>query len=102
MNLLRRFGTVRGHPFATDRHPLTGISHPIHQRLNGHGGVHHPDEGEGGVAVDTGVGQGRCVTAVMGGAGSGRRNRGRRCPRPCGCPRRFRQKDSLKNPFFSI
>ncbi|MBQ7550300.1 MAG: hypothetical protein IJT04_02075 [Bacteroidales bacterium] len=43
MNLLRRFGIAYGHPFATDRHPLTGIGNPIHQRLNRHGAVHQAD-----------------------------------------------------------
>ena len=67
------------------------MSHPAHKRLNRHGGVHHPDEGEGGVAGGGGVRQGRCVTAVTDGAGLGRRGRGRGPLRPCGCRRRFRQ-----------
>ena len=58
MNLLRRFETLRGHPLATDRHPLTGIGHPIYQRLYRHGAVHQADAGVGGVAVDAGIGKG--------------------------------------------
>lgn len=37
---------------ATDRHPLTGMSHSEHHSLNRHGAVHQPDAGVGGVAVD--------------------------------------------------
>ena len=57
MNPLRGFKTTRGHPFATDRHPLTGKGNPAHHRLYRHGAVHQPDAGGGGVAVDAGVGQ---------------------------------------------
>lgn len=58
MNPFRGFETVRGHPIATDRYPLTGISPPAHHRLHRHGAVHQPDAGGGGVAVDAGVGEG--------------------------------------------
>ena len=40
------------------------MSHPAHQRLDRHGGVHHPDEGEGGVAGGGGVGQGGVLVAA--------------------------------------
>lgn len=65
------------------------MNNPAHQRLNRHGGVHHPDEGEGGVAGGGGVRQGRCVTAVTDGAGLGRRGRSAGPPPHGGCPYRF-------------
>ena len=52
MNPLWGFKTARGHPFATDRHPLTGISHPAHHRLYRYGTVHQSDAGVGDVAVE--------------------------------------------------
>ena len=67
------------------------MNNPAHHRLDWHGGVHHPDEGEGGVAGGDGVRQGRCVTAVTDGAGHGRRGCDGGGLRPCGCRRRFRQ-----------
>ena len=89
MNLLRRFETARGHPFATDRHPLTGIGHPIHQRLYRYRAVHQADAGVGSVAVDAGVSQGRSVTAVTGGVGPGRKGHSEEPPPHGGCPCRF-------------
>ena len=89
MNLLQRFETAHGHPFATDRHPLTGIGHPIHQCLYRHRAVHQADAGVGGVAVDAGVSKGRCVTAVTGGAVPGKRGRSAGPPPHGECPCRF-------------
>ena len=87
MNPLRGFETARGHPFATDRHPLTGMSHPAQHRLNRHGAVHQPDAGVGCVAGGGDVGAGRRVTAVTDGAGHGRRGCDGGGLRPCGCRR---------------
>ena len=64
MNPLRGFEIAHGHPFATDRHPLTGISYPAHHRLYRHSAVHQPDAGVGGVAVDAGVCQGGVLVAA--------------------------------------
>lgn len=62
-----------------------------HYRLNRHRAVHQADTGVGGVAGGGGVRQERCVTAVTGGAGPGRRGRDGGPPQPCECPRQFRQ-----------
>ena len=95
MNLLRRFCTVHGHPLATDRHPLTGISHLIHQRLYRHGAVHQADAGVRGVAVHAGVSQGRRTTGVTGGAVPGKRGRSAGPPPHGGCPHRFAASGAL-------
>jgi len=65
MNLLRRFETACGHKLVTDRHPLTGKSHLIHQRLYRHGAVHQADAGVGGVAVEDKKGESWIVVTDM-------------------------------------